>query len=108
MNDCTLCGQNSTGKGFLIINGRLFQDPLCNECRDSVADELSSRLKEGEEVDEGTRVQVIREFLTHPERGSYDSTPSEEVVDYAMRTAGVPREERLAILDCFNFTEKVN
>jgi len=104
MTDCTLCGNESAEKGFLTVNDRLFRDPLCSECRDSTADDLSEMLQGGD-VDEQTRLTAITEFLSHPGRGEYDSAPPKEVVDYAMRTAGVPREDRLSVLDCLTLQE---
>lgn len=104
MPGCTLCGDESAKNGFLVVNERLFRDPLCDECRDSTADEISEMLQGGD-VDEMTRLTAIREFLTHSDRGEYDTAPPEEAVDYALQTAGVPREDRISVLDCLTLQE---
>jgi len=102
--DCELCGQSSTGDGWIVVNGRLYCDPVCDFCRDDHADDLVDRLEHAD-VDEATRRKAVKKFITHLNRVAYDEPPEKETIEDALDHADVDDSITIQVLDALRTQE---
>lgn len=106
--DCHCCDEGEASEeGYWIVNNRLYRDPLCDTCRDEAVEMMSELLGRFPEIDLQTRHDAVKSAVTNPDRGMPSDMMPFHVADWALESAGVPREEQLAIIDALQTEELV-